>query len=143
MDPVSIRQQYLKDNADMCHQWNEMFGQRVSVYRFISSEVPNIDKARRVYGAEKVQNNITKLTLVKTIKIPVAFDSFVNCYYHRDVTIDFFLPKDSLSIGDILILDYLGEKLEFIVEVPQQSQLETMFKYEIRTRASHKNHEVK
>lgn len=138
MNPVQVRQRYLKNNREQYASWIKIYGQECSVYRFVKSEIPNVDKARRVFGAERVTSNISKLNFIKNIKIPVAFDDLVNAHANRNVNTEFYLPEDELSAGDILEFDYLGQKLEFVVEAELGLNLESLYKYTIRTRASQK-----
>lgn len=135
MDPIAVRQKYIQNQSSVMDNWNKIFGQQVAIFRFIKSENPNVDKARRVFGYERVQSNISRLDFIQNIEIPVSYDSLVNAYADRNFSVDFMMPNDIIKIGDILTLEYLGQRLEFLVE-SVESQYETYFKYSIRTRKS-------
>lgn len=139
LDPVAVRQEYIKNQTKAFGNWNLIFGQQVAIYRFVTSETPNVEKARRVFGNERVQNNMSRLTFIQNIKIPVAFDAMVSAYADRAQSVEFLMPNDIIKINDILVLDYLNQKLEFVVENEVQSQYEAYFRYEIRTRKSEPN----
>lgn len=141
MNPVQVRQRYLKNNREQYASWIKIYGQPCSVYRFKQSEIPNVDKARRVFGADRVTSNMTRMEFCKNIKIPVAFDEVVNAHADRNVTLEFYLPEDELQVGDVIEFDFLDNKLEFVVEMELSLQLESLYKYNIRTRSSQKSKE--
>jgi len=135
-NPVSLRQQYLKVNSQMIGEWTKMYGQEVAVYRFISNPVNNNELARLVYGADRVASNISKLSFVKNIKIPVAFDDLVAAHADKSISLEVCLTSDELKVNDVLMLDYLGQKLEFVVQEDLGLHLQSLYKYTIKTRAS-------
>lgn len=139
MDPVAVRQEYIKNQTNVMKNWTDIFGQQVGIYRFVASDNPNVEKARRVFGYERVQSNLSRLTFIQNIKIPVAFDQMVHAYSDRTQTVEFMMPNDIIKISDILVLDYLDQKLEFVVENMVQSQYEDYYRYEARTRKSEPN----